>query len=62
MTRLRLQAWAAILALVITAAFAIDPGPYEMALFVFFAQPLFLIVFISYGVRVAKDLRNKGVI
>ncbi|MEZ5993211.1 MAG: hypothetical protein R3E76_12790 [Planctomycetota bacterium] len=62
MTRLRLQAWAAILALIITAAFAIHPGPYEMALFVFFAQPLFLIVFVSYGWRVVKDLRQKGVL
>lgn len=62
MTRLRLHAWAAMLGLLITAAFAIHPGPYEMALFVFFAQPLFLIVFISYGVRVVKDLRNRGVI
>jgi hypothetical protein len=61
MKRLRLQAWAAMLALLITMIYAIDPGPYAMAAFIFFAQPLFLIVFTSYAWRVIKDLRNKGV-
>ena len=60
--RFRIQSWAAILALLITMIYAIHPGPYAMAAFVFFAQPLFLIVFVSYGWRVVKDLRSKGVI
>jgi hypothetical protein len=62
MKRLRLQAWCAMLALLITLVYAIHPGPYEMALFIFFAQPLFVITFASYGWRVAKDLRHRGVL
>ena len=58
----RIQSWAAILALLITMIYAINPGPYAMAAFVFFAQPLFVIVFISYTWRVVKDLRSKGVL
>lgn len=62
MTRLRLQTWACILALLITMIYAIHPGPYAMAAFVFFAQPLFLIVFASYFYRVITDLRKRGVL
>lgn len=62
MTTLRLQSWAAILALLITMIYAIYPGPYAMAAFVFFAQPLFLIVFVSYFYRVITDLRKRGVL
>jgi hypothetical protein len=62
MKRLRLQSWSAMLALSITLAYAIHPGPYEMALFIFFAQPLFLITFVSYGWHVVKDLRHRGVL
>jgi hypothetical protein len=58
----RIQSWAAILALVITMVYAIHPGPYAMAAFVFFAQPLFVIVFASYTYRVIRDLRSKGVL
>lgn len=60
--RFRIQSWAAILALLITMIYAIHPGPYAMAAFVFFAQPLFVIVFVSYAFRVIKDLRSKGVL
>lgn len=59
---LRLPAIAAIIAFVLTALFAIHPGPYQMALFVFVAQPLFVIALLGYGWRVIKDLRRKGVL
>lgn len=62
MNQLRLQAAAAIAGFVLTALFAIHPGPYEMALFVFVAQPLFAIALASYAFRVIKDLRGKGVL
>jgi hypothetical protein len=59
---LRLPAIAAIIAFVLTALFAIHPGPYQMALFVFVAQPLFVIALLGYAWRVVKDLRRKGVL
>lgn len=61
MNRLRLQALAAALAFLITGLYAIDPGPYQMAAFVFFAQPLFLIAGLGYLYRVWKDLRSRDV-
>lgn len=59
---LRLPAIAAIIAFILTALFAIHPGPYQMALFVFVAQPLFVIALLGYAWRVIKDLRGKGVL
>ncbi|MBX3460831.1 MAG: hypothetical protein KF696_12860 [Planctomycetes bacterium] len=61
MNRLRLQALAAALAFLITGLYAIDPGPYQMAAFVFFAQPLFLIAGLGYLYRVWKDLKSREV-
>lgn len=59
---MRLPSFAAALAFLITLFYAIDPGPYQMAAFVFFAQPLFLIAIVSYAVRVWKDLRHQKVL
>jgi hypothetical protein len=59
---LRLPSLAAALAFLITLLYAIDPGPFQMAAFVFFAQPLFLIAIIGYAVRVWKDLRKQQVL
>lgn len=61
MNRLRLQALATALAFLITGLYAIDPGPYQMAAFVFFAQPLFLIAGLGYLYRVWKDLKSREV-
>lgn len=61
MNRLRLQALAAALAFLITGLYAIDPGPYQMAAFVFFAQPLFVIAGLGYLYRVWKDLKSRDV-
>lgn len=58
----KVQAWAAIIAFIVTAAFILWPSPYFMALFAFFAQPLFLIVILLYLRRVFKELRGKQVL
>jgi hypothetical protein len=42
-------------------AFVLYPSPYLMALFAFFAQPLFLIVAVMYLRRVFHELRQKDV-
>ncbi|MCC7510146.1 MAG: hypothetical protein IT464_12365 [Planctomycetes bacterium] len=62
MKTLRLQSLAAALAFAITGLYAIDPGPYQMAAFVFFAQPLFLIAGVGYAWRVWKDLKTREVL
>ena len=62
MKDLRLPSLAAALAFVITGLYAVDPGPYQMAAFVFFAQPLFLIAGLGYAYRVWKDLRGRDVL
>jgi hypothetical protein len=59
---LRLQAFLAIIALLVTTAFVVHPSPYLMALFVFFAQPLFVIVAVMYLRRVFRELREKEVL
>ena len=58
----KVEAWAAIIAFIVTAAFILRPTPYLMALFAFFAQPLFLIVVILFLHRVFKELRRKQVL
>jgi hypothetical protein len=57
----RLPALLAIVALLITTAFVVYPSPYLMALFAFFAQPLFVIVAVLYLRRVFRELREKEV-
>jgi hypothetical protein len=60
---LRLQALLAIVALVVSVLFVLRPSsPYLMALFIFFAQPLFLIVAVMYLRRVFKELRERKVL
>ena len=54
---LRLQALLAIVAFVISVLFVLMPSsPHLMALFIFFAQPLFLIVAVMFLHRVLKEL------
>jgi hypothetical protein len=59
MNRLRVEAWAAILAFVITIVFNLRPGPYPMAAFTFVAQPLFVYAMGRYLWRVLGDLRQR---
>jgi len=56
-----LPAIAAVFAFGLTAWLAVQPGPDQMALFVFVTQPLFVIALLGYTWRVVKDLRGKGV-
>lgn len=62
MNRLRVEAWAAIAAFLITIVFNLDPGPYPMAAFVFIAQPLFAYAIARYAWRVLRDLRARRVL
>ncbi len=58
----KVEAWAAMVAFLITMAFILWPSPYLMALFAFFAQPLFLIVGLIYLRRVFKELKQRQVL
>ena len=62
MTELRWEAWAAMIAFVISLAFIWIPGPYLMGAFSFIAQPLFLLALIGYGVKVFRELRRRAVL
>ena len=59
MRLLRWECWCAVIAFVMTLAFVLVPGPYEMAVFTFLAQPLFAFAAISYLVKVLRDLRER---
>lgn len=61
MRLLRWESWCAIIAFLMTLAFILVPGPYEMAAFTFLAQPLFAIAAISYLAKVLSDLRHRKV-
>jgi hypothetical protein len=45
-----------------TLAFVIFPGPYEMAVFTFIAQPLFAVAAATYLVEVVRDLRRRQIL
>lgn len=62
MNRLRVEAWAAIVAFLITIVFNLNPGPYPMAAFTFIAQPLFVYAIVRYAWRVLGDLRSRRVL
>ena len=62
MRELRWEAWAALLAFVISLVFIWVPGPYAMGAFTFIAQPLFLLAFLGYAVKVLRELRRREVI
>jgi hypothetical protein len=62
MSELRWEAWAAMLAFAISLVYIWAPGPYAMGAFTFIAQPLFLVAFLSYAVKVFRDLRQRRVL
>ncbi|HEX8893544.1 MAG TPA: hypothetical protein VF783_09475 [Terriglobales bacterium] len=62
MRLLRWECWCAIIAFLMTLAFVLFPGPYEMAVFTFLAQPLFALAAVSYLFEVLADLRGRGVV
>jgi hypothetical protein len=60
-THLRWESWAAIVGFVIALVYVWVPGPYPMGAFTFIAQPLFLLAFGSYAIKVLRELRTKDV-
>jgi hypothetical protein len=62
MTHLRWEAWATAVALMIALVYIWVPGPYPMGAFTFIAQPLFVLAFLSYAIKVLRDLRKKEVV
>ena len=62
MSELRWEAWAAILAFVISLVYIWVPGPYAMGAFTFIAQPLFVLAFLGYAVKVLRELRRREVL
>ena len=62
MRLLRWECWCAFIAFAITLAFVLFPGPYEMAVFTFLAQPLFAIAAVSYLWKVFIDLRSRKLV
>jgi hypothetical protein len=61
-SELHWEAWAAMIAFIISLAFIWIPGPYLMGAFTFIAQPLFLIALVGYGVKVFRELRRREVL
>jgi hypothetical protein len=62
MISLRWESWAAIFAFAIALVYVWVPGPYPMGAFTFIAQPLFLVAFVSYGIKVFRELRSRDVV
>jgi hypothetical protein len=59
MSELHWEAWAALLAFVISLVYIWVPGPYAMGAFTFIAQPLFLVAFLGYVVKVIRELKQR---
>jgi hypothetical protein len=62
MIHLRWEAWATAVALLIALVYIWVPGPYPMGAFTFIAQPLFVLAFLSYVIKVLRELRRKEVV
>jgi uncharacterized membrane protein YtjA (UPF0391 family) len=62
MNELRWEAWAALIAFVISLVYIWVPGPYPMGAFTFIAQPLFLVALLGYVVKVIRELRQRQVL
>jgi hypothetical protein len=62
MSELRWESWAALLAFAISLVYIWAPGPYPMGAFTFIAQPLFLVAFLSYLLKVLRELRQRKVL
>jgi hypothetical protein len=62
MRGLRWESVAALLAFAISLVYIWVPGPYAMGAFTFIAQPLFLVAFLGYAVKVFQELRQREVL
>lgn len=59
---LKFEACAAVVAFVLSLAFILHPGPYQMVLFTFVAVPLFIMIAIFYLGHVLGELKRKEVL
>ena len=62
MRHLRWEAWATAVALLIALVYIWVPSPYPMGAFTLLAQPLFFLAFLSYAIKVLRELRKKEVV
>jgi hypothetical protein len=62
MSELHWESWAALLAFAISLVYIWAPVPYAMGAFTFIAQPLFLVAFLGYAVKVFRELRQRKVL
>ena len=62
MRYLRWESGATAVALVIALVYIWVPGPYPMGAFTFIAQPLLILAFLSYIIKVLRELRKKEVV
>ena len=62
MSEPRWEAWAAILAFIITLGYTLYPGPYLTGAFTFIAQPLFALAILGYAQKVLRDLKSRRVL
>jgi len=62
MSELRWEAWATLLAFILTLGYTLHPGPYLMGAFTFIAQPLFILAILGYAQKVFRDLKKRKVI
>jgi hypothetical protein len=62
MSELRWEAWAALLAFLITLGYTLYPSPYLTGAFTFIAQPLFALVILGYAQKVFRDLKSRKVL
>ena len=62
MSELKWEAWAVIIASLVSLLYVWRPGPYQMGAFTFIAQPLFVIAIASYAWKVLKELRAKRIL
>ena len=51
-----------LIAYLISAWFILDPGPFQMALFVFLAQPLTALAVLFYAAEVVGELKQRGIL
>ena len=62
MNELKWEAWAVIIASLVSLVYVWRPGPYAMGAFTFIAQPLFVLAIASYAWKVLKELRAKRIL
>lgn len=62
MKELYWQSWAAILGFLVGLLFIWFPSPYTISAFTFLAQPLFVVAFLGYALKVYQELRRRKIL